>query len=188
VDPDAIATRRRVTVVEDENAEFGVPRLVVRGTGSPGLTGPVTWELSYGGLPIATGALSSDQQARFIEAPSIEPSMDSAGLAIAARYGNGDDCAIEAVCVRPMRPPTRAEATARARWPHPRNQRERPLFRRPFLAGTRDIPRPDSGTDPGSHWSVCVYQPVSVLLAARRRLQRGEPLAAPQRAGPGSSG
>jgi hypothetical protein len=190
VDPGAIATRRRVTVVEDDNAEFSVPRLVIRAPGGPGLTGTVTWELSYGGLPIAAGSLGPAQEVSFAEVVSIQPSMDSAGLTITARHGDGEDCAIEATCVRPMRPPTRAEATARARWPGARNQRETPQFRRALLAGTRDITLPASpgaDTDPRSR-RVCVYQPIPVLLEFRRRLVRGEPWAAQRQAAPDRPG
>jgi hypothetical protein len=179
-----------VTVVEDENAEFGVPRLVIRAPASPGPTRAVTWELSYGGLPIDTGSLGSTQEVSFTEVASVQPSMDGAGLTITARYDDGEGCAIEAICVRPMRPPTRAEATARARWPGTRNQREAPQFRRALLAGARDIApsaAPGKDTDPGSR-RVCVYQPFPMLLAFRRRLLRGEPWAAQRQAPPDRSG
>jgi hypothetical protein len=187
VDPGAVATRRRVTVVEDENAEFGVPRLVIQ---APGLTGAVTWELSYGGLPIATGSLGPAQEVSFTEVAPVQSAMDSAGLTITARYGDGGDCAIEATCVRPTRPATRAEATAQARWPGARNQREAPQFRQVLLAGAQDVAPsavPGRGTDRGRR-RVCVYQPFGVLLAFRRRLVRGEPWAAQRQSAPDRSG
>lgn len=176
MDQGTVTARRRVTVVDDENATFEVPRLLLRETGGSGTAGAVTWELCYGGLPIATGSLESGREVLFTEVAAVQPSMDSAGFTITARSGDGEPAAIEATCVRPMRPPTRAEATARARWPDARNQRDVPQFRRALLAGTRDVvpaasPGPDAG--PGRR-RVCVYQPFPVLLAFRRRLVRGE--------------
>jgi hypothetical protein len=175
VAPRPVATRRRVRVVEDENAGFGVPRLLLRGTVSPGHGGAVTWELCYGGLPVATGSLDSDQDVLFTDVPSVQPSMASSGFTVTARYEDGEPCAIEATCVRPVQPPTRAEAAARARWPGTRNQQETPALRRLFLAETRDIAQrrgagPANGR--GGHRNICVYQHFSVLLAYRRRLLR----------------
>jgi hypothetical protein len=165
-----------VTVVEDENAASGSPRLLLRGTASPGRGGVVTWELCYGGLPVATGSLDSDQDVLFTDVPSVQPAMDSSGFTLTARYEDGEPCAIEATCVRPVRPPTRAEAAARARWPGTRNQVETPTLRRPLLAEIRDIAqRGDTGPGNGRGGSrnICVYQHFSVLLAFRRRLLRG---------------
>jgi hypothetical protein len=170
-----VAAQQRVTVVEDSSAEFGVARLLLQGAGGSG-TEAVTWELCYGGVPVAAGPLASDQGTLFIEIASIEPAMDSSGFTISARYPDGDDCEIAATCVRPARPPTRAEATARAQWPDAQHQRAAPAPRRPFLAGTRDIPRPapaGAKTVPSKPRSVCVYEHFSVLLARRRWFMRG---------------
>jgi hypothetical protein len=189
MDPGAVATQR-VTVVEDEDAAFTVPRLLIRSLGGPGPAG-VTWELRYGGLPIASGSLGSGQESSFTEVPSIGAAMDSAGLTITARDGAGETCPIEATCLRPTRPVTRAEATARARWPQLRDQREPPAFRRRFLAETRDVDpgaSPGGGPDPGSRKRVCLYRHALVLLAFRRRLLRGDERPAPGPAGPGPAG
>ncbi len=188
MDHGAIATWRRVRVVDDENAAFGVPRLFIRGTGS---SGAVAWELRYGGLPIAAGDLGPEQEAAFVEVASIQPSMDGAGFTITARSGDGALCPVEATCVRPTRPATRAEATARARWPDVRNQEQAPPFRKPFLAGIRDVSGgvpSGGGSDPGGQRCVCVYHDVSVLLKYRRLRVRGEAGAAPRQAGPDHSG
>lgn len=111
--PRPAATRHRLTVVEDENAGFGVPRLLLRPTASPGQRRAVTWELCYGGLPVATGSLDPGQDVLFTDVASVQPAMDGSGFTITARYEDGEPCAIEATCVRPVRPPTRAEAAAR---------------------------------------------------------------------------
>ena len=188
--PRPVATRHRVTVVEDEDAEFGVPRLLLRGTASPGQGGAVTWELCYGGLPVATGSLDSDQDVLFTDVASVRPAMDSSGLSLTARYADGEPCAIEATCVRPVRPPTRAEAAARAQWPGARDQAETPALRRPFLAATRDVAQ-QRDVGPGnarrSHRNVCVYQHFSVLLVYRRRLLR-DPAHTPEQTSPGEAG
>lgn len=175
-----MATPQRVTVVEDENAAFGVARLLLRRAGGPGKGGAVTWELCYGGVPVAAGSHGPDQDVVFTEIASIEPAMDSSGFTITARYADGDQCVIAAVCVRPARPPTRAEATARARWPGARHQQAAPGPGRLFLAGTRDISLPPPASpqgEPGRPRSVRVYQHFSVLLAHRRQIMR-EPAAA----------
>jgi hypothetical protein len=175
VAPRPVATRHRVTVVEDENAGFGVARLLLRGTASPGHGGAVTWELCYGGLPVATGSLGSGQDVLFTDVASVQPAMDSSGFTLTARYADGEPCAIEATCVRPVRPPTRAEAAARARWSGTRNQVETPALRRPLLAEIREIARRGDagrGNGRGGHRNICVYQHVSALLAYRRRLLR----------------
>ena len=188
--PRPVATRHRVTVVEDKNAEFGVPRLLLRGTASPGQGGAVTWELCYGGLPVATGSLDSDQDVLFTDVASVQPSMDSAGFTLTARYEDGEPCPIEATCVRPVRPATRAEAAARAQWPGARNQQEAPALRRPFMAETRDVTqRRDAGSGNGrdGHRSVYVYQHFSVLLAYRRRVLL-DPAGMPEQADPGEAG
>lgn len=181
--PRPVATRHRVTVVEDENAEFGAPRLLLRGTASPGQGGAVAWELCYGGLPVATGSLDSDQDVLFTDVTSVQPAMDSSGFTLTARYSDGEPCPVEATCVRPVRPPTRAEAAARAQWPGTRNQREAPELRRPFLTQTRDISRREStgqGNGRGGSRAICVYQHFSVLLAHRHRLLR-DPAQKPER-------
>jgi hypothetical protein len=168
-----VAAQQRVTVVEDPSAGFGVARLLLQGAGGSG-TEAVTWELCYGGVPVATGPLASDQGTLFIEIASIEPAMDSSGFTISARYADGDDCEIAATCVRPARQPTRAEATARAQWPDARHQRAAPAPRRSFLAETRDISAPTgAAAEPAKPRSVCVYAHFSVLLARRRWFMRG---------------
>jgi hypothetical protein len=145
----------------------------------------VTWELCYGGVPVATGSLGSDQEVSFTDIDAIEPSMDSSGFTFTAWHEDGRLSAIEAVCIRPGMPPTRAEATARAKWSGARNQQEAPSFRRFFLAGTEDavlpaFPDPHAGE---RQRSVCVYQHFSRLLTHRRRQLRGmapAPAAVPQ--------
>jgi hypothetical protein len=190
MDPGTVAAWRRVTVVDDENATFGVPRLFVRGTGSPGSAPALTWELCYAGLPIAVGELGPDQAPTFTEIASVEPSMDGAGFSIVARFGDGVPCPVEAICVRPMRPTTRAEATARAEWPDVRDQEQAPPFRRPFLAGIRNVSVGGSsrGSDPRGQRCVYVYYGFSVLLRYRRLRMRGEAGAAPRQAGPDRTG
>jgi hypothetical protein len=188
MDHGAVATRRRVTVVDDENAAFGAPRLFIRGTGG---SAAVAWELCYGGLPVAAGELSPDQEAAFVEVASIQPSMDGAGFTITARSGDGAPCPVEATCVRPARQATRAEATARARWPGAHNQEQAPPFRGPFLAGIRDVfagVPSGGGSDPGGQRRVCVYHDFSVLLKYRRLRVRGDAGAAPRQAGPDRPG
>ena len=181
--PRPVAARRRVTVVEDENAEFGVPRLLLRGTADPGRGEAVAWQLCYGGLPVATGSLDSDQDVLFTDVAPVQPSMDSAGFTLTARYEDGEPCPIEATCVRPVRPPTRAEVAARTRWPGTRNQQDTPGLRRPFLAQTRDISRrEDAGPENRrGHRNICIYQHFSVLLAHRHRLLR-DPAHRPEQA------
>jgi hypothetical protein len=189
VAPRPVATRHRVTVVEDENAGFGVPRLLLRGIASPGHGGVVTWELCYGGLLVAAGSLGYDQDVLFTDVASVQPSMDSSGLTLTARYQDGEPCPVEATCVRPVRPPTRAEAAARAQWPGTRNQQEAPALRGPLLAETRDVAVPRDagrGNGRGGRWSICVYQHFSVLLARRRRVLLLPPWQ-PGRADPGEA-
>jgi hypothetical protein len=179
-----------VTVVEDENAAFSVPRLLLRGSASPGQEGAVTWELRYGGLTVATGSLDSDQDVLFTDVAEVQPAMDRSGFTLTARYENGEPCAIEATCVRPVQPPTRAEAAARAKWPGTRNQQETPMLRRPFLAETRDISQRRNtgpGNGRGGSRNICIYQHFSVLLAYRRRIMRDR-AGALEQADPGEAG
>jgi hypothetical protein len=206
VDPRPAAAQRRVTVVEDENAMLLVPRLLLKGSGPPGPAEMVTWELRYGGLPIATGSLGSDREVLFTDTAAVQPSMDSSGLSFTARYEDGRLAAIEAICVRPGRPVTRAEATAREKWPGARHQQEAPALRRPLLAGTRAASLPVSAgpesasTESASTEStsaestntatrargqrcVYVYQHFSALLARRRRYLR-EPASTPRQTSP----
>jgi hypothetical protein len=190
MDPEVLAARQRVRVVDDEKATFSVPRLLIRGAEGLELAGPLSWDLCYGGLPIAAGELGLDRDLAFIEVASIEPAMDSAGLSIAVRLGDGAPCLVEAICVRPMRPMTRAEATARAKWPDVRNQGKAPPFRRPFLAGIRKVGAagsPDGDPDQGDQRCVYLYCECSVLLEYRRRRMQGEAGAAPGQAGPDRS-
>jgi hypothetical protein len=150
----------------------------------------VTWELRYGGLPVATGSLDSDQDVLFTDVAAVQPAMDSSGLTLTARYEHGEPCAIEATCVRPVQPPTRAEAAARAQWPGTRNQRETPMLRRPFLAETRDVSRrrdASTGSGRGGQRNICIYQHFSVLLAYRRRIVRDRARVL-ERADPGEAG
>ena len=168
--------------MEDEGAAFGVPRLLLRGvTGPPAPA--VTWELRYGGRAIASGSMPGDQELLFTDVDSILPVMDGAGLTFAARYEDGRPAAIEATCVRPVPPPTRAEAMARAQWPGVRDQPGTPGPRGPLLAEVREIF--PAGAVPGDlprARRVCVYAQFSVLLAARRRRLHGR---APGPARPG---
>lgn len=170
----------RVAVVEDEGAAFGVPRLLLRGAAGPAPPGAVTWELYYGGLPIASGSMSGDQELLFAEVGAIQPDMDSRGLTLIARYADGLPAAIEATCVRPVLPVTRAEALARAKWAGARDQHEAPVPRQPFLAEAREVLPPvraGQGGAPGRR-RACIYQHFSVLLAQRRRrlrLRKGGP-------------
>jgi hypothetical protein len=177
-----------VTVVEDENAALRKPRLLLRGTRkrtvlhSPDV---VTWELCYGGVPIATGSLGSGEEVAFTDIDAIEPSMDNAGFSFVARTATGEAAAIEAICVRPARPLTRAERTARAKWAGLRDQPEAPAAGRQFLAGIREVTRtvPAGPQTRTRSRSVCVYQHVAVLLAHRRRRVR-EQAPAPRPASP----
>lgn len=164
-------------VVEQEHAASGVPRLQFKAVARA-----VTWELCYGGLAIATGRLAPEQGDVLADVASIEPAMDSSGLTITARTEDGEPCAIEVTCVRPVRPTTRAEATARARWPGTRDQPDAPELAERFMAQTREIEAPISG----QHRRACIYQHVSVLLEDRRlqlRAPRTAPEASPDRAG-----
>jgi hypothetical protein len=140
----------------------------------------VTWELYYGGVPIATGSLGSGEEVAFTDIDAIEPFMDNAGFSFVARTATGEAAAIEAICVRPARPLTRAESTARAKWAGLRDQQEIPAAGRQFLAGTREVTRTvlaGSHTDGRASTQtrsrcVCVYQHFAVLLAHRRRRVR----------------
>jgi len=144
----------------------------------------VRWEFRYGGLPIATGELGHDTSTLAVQAPSVEPFMDSAGFTITARSEDGRPAAIEATCVRPARRPTRAEAAARAAWPGVRDQDEAPALRRHLVAETRDAYRFLTGEPAGEvrRRSVCVYYHFSALLARRRR-SLGKPPPRPARRG-----
>jgi hypothetical protein len=166
--------RTTLKIVEQEHAAPGVPRLQFKGV-ARGVARPVIWELWYGGLAIATGRLAPEQDDAFADVASIEPVMDSSGLTITARYEDGEPCAIEVTCVRPVRPTTRAEATARARWPGTRDQPDAPELARRFMARTREIEAPRSG----QHRRACIYQDVSVLLEDRR-LHLRAPRTAPE--------
>ena len=170
----APVSARRVTVVEDEGAAFGVPRLLLRGAPRPVTPGIVTWELCYGGLAIASGSMSGDQELLFAEVGAIRPEMDSRGLTLVARYGDGQPAAVEATCVRPALPPTRAEALARAKWPGARDQHDVPVPRQPFLAEAREVLPPVRAGQSGAprRRRACIYQHFSVLLAQRRRRLR----------------
>ena len=163
-EPRPAVGRTTLKVVEQEHAAPGVPRLQFEGVASA-VARTVTWELCYGGLAIATGRLAPEHHDAFADVASIEPAMDSSGLTIAARYEDGEPCAIEVTCVRPVRPTTRAEATARARWPGTRDQSDAPELARRFLAQTREIEGPMTG----QQRRACIYQRVSVLLEDRRR-------------------
>ncbi len=192
--PQPAQARQRVTVVEDENAALRKPRLLLRGSGkraalhspdahpaAPHSPDVVTWQLCYGGVPIATGSLGSGEEVAFTDIDAIEPSMDSAGFSFVARTATGEAAAIEAICVRPPRPPTRAESTARAKWAGLRDQQEIPAAGRQFLAGTREVTRtvPAGSQTQTRSRCVCVYQHVAVLLAHRRRRVR-EPAPPPR--------
>lgn len=173
--------RTTLKIVEQEHAAPGVPRLQFKGV-AKGVARPVTWELCYGGLAIATGRLASEQAEPFADVASIEPVMDSSGLTLTARYEDGEPCAIEVTCVRPVRPTTRAEATARARWPGTRDQSDAPEIAGRFMAQIREIEAPMSGR----HRRACIYQHVSVLLEDRRlhlRAPRKPPEASRDRTG-----
>ncbi len=168
---------RRVSVVEDEGAAFGVPRLLLRGAPGPPAPGIVIWELCYGGLPIASGSMSGDQELLFAEIGAMQPDMDSRGLTLIARHADGQPAAVEATCVRPVLPATRAEALARAKWAGARDQHEAPAPRRPFLAEALEALPPVRAGQGGAprRRRVCIYQHFSVLLAQRRRLRKGGP-------------
>jgi hypothetical protein len=175
--PSPSLVRTTLKIVEQEHAAPGVPRLQFKGVARA-----VTWELCYGGLAIATGRLAPEQDDAFADVASIEPVMDSAGLTIMARYEDGEPCAIEVPCVRPVRPTTRAEATARARWPGTRDQSDAPELTGRFMTQTREIGSPISG----QHRRACIYQHVSVLLQDRRlqlRAPRRAPVASRDRTG-----
>ena len=134
----------------------------------------MTWELCYGGVPIATGSLGSGEEVAFTDIDAIEPSMDNAGFSFAARTAAGAAVAIEAICVRPARPLTRAESTARAKWAGLRDQQEVPAAGRQFLAATREVTRtvPAGSQTQTRSRCVCIYQHFAVLLAHRRRRVR----------------
>jgi len=132
----------------------------------------VTWELRYGGYPVASGSMSGDQEILSTEIGPIRADMDSVGLTLTACYGDGRTAAVEATCVRPVPPATRAEAMARANWPGARDQPGVPTLRRPLLAEAREIFPPVRAAGPDGvprRRRVCIYQHVSVLLAQRRR-------------------
>jgi hypothetical protein len=174
--PSPSLVRTTLKIVEQEHAAPGVPRLQFKGVATA-----VTWELCYGGLAIATGRLAPEHDDAFADVASIEPVMDSSGLTITARYEDGEPCAIEVTCVRPVRPTTRAEATARARWPGMRDQSDAPELAGRFMAQTREIDVPS-----GQHRRACIYQHVSVLLEDRRlrlRAPRKAPEASRDRTG-----
>jgi hypothetical protein len=129
--------------------------------------------------------MSGDQEVLSAELDSIQPAMDSVGLTLTARYGDGRPAAVEAICLRPVLPLTRAEAMARANWPGARDQPEVPGPRRPLLVGARGIFPPVRAADPVGaprRRRVCIYQHFSVLLAQRRRRLRERRPAPPQRA------
>jgi hypothetical protein len=182
-----VSARRRVTVVADEGAAFGTLRLLLRSAPGRVTPGIVTWELCYGGLPIASGSMSGDQELLFAEIGVVQPDMDSLGLTLIARHEDGQPAAIEATCVRPVPPPTRAEALARAKWAGARDQQEAPVPRRPFLAGAREVLPPVRAGRGGAprRRRVCIYQHFSVLLAERRRWLRKS---GPRRAGDRADG
>jgi hypothetical protein len=178
-------------VVADEDAAFGVPRLLLRRSSGPAEPGTVTWELRYGGHLVASGSMSGDQEVLSTEIGSIQPDVDSVGLTLTARYGGGRAAAVEATCVRPVPPATRAEAMARANWPGARDQPEVPELRRPLLAEAREIFPPVRAAGPDGtprRRRVCIYQHVSVLLAQRRRRMREPEPAPPQGAGARAGG
>jgi hypothetical protein len=143
----------------------------------------VRWEFRYGGLPIATGELGQDTSTLTVQAPSVEPFMDSAGFTITARSEDGRPAAIEATCVRPAR----AEAAARVAWPGVRDQDEAPALRRHLVAETRAAYRFLTGEPAGEvrRRSVCVHYHFSALLARWRRSLRKPP---PRPAGQGQAG
>jgi hypothetical protein len=174
-------------VVEEESAGPGISRLLLSLARDGGPAGTVRWEFCYGGLPIATGELSQNTGTLAVQAPSVQPFMDSAGFTITARDENGRPAAIEATCVRLARPPTRAEAVARAAWPGVRDQDGAPAPRRHLVAETCDAHRFLSAGPEGEsrHRSVCVYYHFSALLARRRRSLRKPQ---PQRTGRGQAG
>ena len=187
MDPRPAILPQRVTVVEEESAGPGISRLLLSLARGGGPAGTVRWEFRYGGLPIATGQLSRDTGSLAVQAPSVQPFMDSAGFTITARDEDGRPVAIEAACVRPARPPTRAEAAARAAWPGLRDQDEAPELRQHLVAETRDahcfLPAGPEGE--ARHRSVCVYYHFSALLARRRRSLRKPPR---RRPGQGQAG
>lgn len=168
--------------MEDEGAAFGVPRLLLRGATGPAAPA-VTWALCYGGQPIATGSMRGDQEVLFADIDAIQPDMDGAGLTLTAQYEDGRPASLEATCVRPVPPPTRAEAMARARWPGVRDQPGTPGPRGPLLAEVREIFSAGAVPDdlPRAR-RVCIYARFPVLLAARRRHLHGR---APGPARPG---
>jgi hypothetical protein len=174
VEPRTESARRQVTLVEDEGTSLAVPRLFLRPAPGPAAPGTVTWELRYGGLAIASGSMSGDQELVSAEIDAIQPDMDSRGLTLVAWRANGQPAAVDATCIRPVLPPTRAEALARAKWAGARDQPGAPVPRRPFLAESREaLPpvRADRGGTPRRR-RVCVYQHFSVLLVERRRRLR----------------
>ena len=192
MDPRSVVLPQRVTVVEDERAAPGISRLLLSLAGGDGPAGVVRWEFRYGGLPIATGELSRGTGSLAVQAPSVQPFMDSAGFTITGRDEDGRPAAIEATCVRPARPPTRAEAAARAAWPGVRNQDGAPPLRQHLVAETQDAYRflPAGPAGAARRRSVCVYYHFSALLARRRRWLRQPPppQAAPPQAGQGQAG
>jgi len=186
MDPRPVVLPRRVTVVEEESAGPGISRLLLSLARGDGLAGVVRWEFRYGGLPIATGEMSRDAGSLAVQAPSVQPFMDSAGFTITGRDEDGRPAAIEATCVRPARPPTRAEAAARAAWPGMRDQDGAPPQRQHLVAGTQDAYRFLAAGPAGGarRRSVCVYYHFSALLARRRRWLRQPP----PRTGQGQAG
>jgi hypothetical protein len=149
-----------MNVVEDEDPAFRTPRLFLRAGAGAQAPEVISWELRYGGLPIAAGSLRRDQEASFTEVASVDPAMDSSGLSLVARDEDGRPTAVEVICVRPVRRPTSVEAAARTRWKNVRDQPEAPALGQRLVAERQEV-------RPGGQ-SVCVYLAPPALLARRR--------------------
>jgi hypothetical protein len=177
------ADRRRDTYrpviqhLEDERAaaRLSVRRLYHAGAGS---AGSISWELCYGGFPIASGIIARGESTLSTDVPALEAWMDDFALTLVAWAENGEPVSVEATCRRTRHRMTRAEATARSLWPGAREQLEGPKRGEARVAARRLVSVPDAVRDarpsrPPGVRRVVVYQDVHQLLAHRiSRLQK----------------
>lgn len=154
-------TTGSIEVVEDPDWLSGMPRLVVRAPAV--LPRPARWALSYQGMPLRTGAVAAGEQVSVERLPELEPWMDSRALRLQS------ETQLQATCLRPCPPRTRAERKADEEHPGLVDQIEVPVRGNHRVVGRWPVQDGESERP----CAVVVYQDWSELLRERRQRMRG---------------
>jgi predicted DCC family thiol-disulfide oxidoreductase YuxK len=165
----ALGTDSPVETVEDPDWTAGTPRLIIR---APSVTTrPVRWVLCFERVALRTSAVAPGEQVSVASVPELEPWMDSDALRLYCEAG------VQATCIRPLRPRTRAEHKAAEEYPSLVDQGVVPVRGGHRVIGTRSVTDGASGRA----CEVVVYQDWSELLRERTQHLRARTAAGGRR-------